>query len=379
MSSEYAPAKQSIRIGLTEDHGMAMELLESAPDGCQLSFVDPRPVGFRFIRSPIKGYFDYFESPAHDLLEAVISPIHTKQRWIYSLACFQEAIAFNILGAPLPRRIRSEYLRRLMRMSNFKRLIFWSEAGRRTLESYAGLTDPLILKKTEVVYPAIRAIPEAGVPRTEADNTLLLFSGDFFRKGGVNVVDAFEAIQSRYPGITLQLCCDENIDFNTSDQHLRSTYLAKIRQNRSIIFGRVSRQKMLTEILPRTTVYLLPTYAEAFGFAILEAQAHGIPVIATNHFAIPEMIQDGVNGLLIDTSTYDQEAMFRGYVVNHIPTDFRTHVTSCLVQNLTALLGSQELRARIGKSSLETVRKKFSFELRNEKMKRIYEEAVAPD
>src|SRR5690606_14442564 len=114
--------------------------------------------------------------------------------------------------------------------------------------------------------------------------------GDFFRKVGAHVVDAFERIQDDFPEATLRVCCNERLDFNTPDRALREKYLRKIHNNKRIIFGRVPREVMLNQVLPNTDIYLLPTYDEAFGFAILEAMAYGIPVIASNVFAIPEII-----------------------------------------------------------------------------------------
>ena len=44
-------------------------------------------------------------------------------------------------------------------------------------------------------------------------------------------------------------------------------------------------------------------------------------------FAIPEMIDHGVSGYLVDTNRFDCETMFRGYMVNEIPEEFLRHVT----------------------------------------------------
>jgi glycosyltransferase involved in cell wall biosynthesis len=43
---------------------------------------------------------------------------------------------------------------------------------------------------------------------------------------------------------------------------------------------------------------LFPTRSEGFGLVALEAQACGLPVIATNGSSIPEVVEDGVTGLL---------------------------------------------------------------------------------
>ena len=46
-------------------------------------------------------------------------------------------------------------------------------------------------------------------------------------------------------------------------------------------------------------VAVLPSYREAQGLTILEAMALSRPVVASNVGGIPEMIEDGVTGLLV--------------------------------------------------------------------------------
>ena len=119
-------------------------------------------------------------------------------------------------------------------------------------------------------------------------------------------------------------------------------------------------------------MYLLPTYNEAFGFAILEAMAYGIPVIATNQFAIPEMIEHEKSGLLVDISKYDTAKLFRGYVVDKIPAAFQSDVNDQLFGYLMKLLESKELRLEIGEHGRNRVRVVFGFKARNEAMQAIY-------
>jgi len=266
-------------------------------------------------------------------------------------------------------------MKQLFLQPNFRRLLFWSNAGKETLKTYANITDQRIWEKSEVVYPAIRSVSTDLLNFNDV-KVNLLFSGDFFRKGGVNVVDAFEKASMKYPSITLRVCSDENIDFNTSMSTLRSTYLKKVKSNEKITFGRISRSEMINNVLPNTDIYLLPTYNETFGFALLEAMAFGIPVIATNHMAIPEIIEEGVNGYMIDTSSYDCEELFKGYIVNDIPSDFGNHVTNNLYNHLCTLIESAELRKKMGLAGIEIVRSKFSIEERNKKMLKIYEGAL---
>ncbi len=59
-------------------------------------------------------------------------------------------------------------------------------------------------------------------------------------------------------------------------------------------------QDRVAEYLSSLDIFVLPSLEEGLGIVVLEAMAMGIPVIATNVGGIPELIQDGINGLLIN-------------------------------------------------------------------------------
>lgn len=53
-------------------------------------------------------------------------------------------------------------------------------------------------------------------------------------------------------------------------------------------------------------IYCLPSKNEAMPMSVMEAMAHGVPVITTNVGGIPQLIEDGVNGLLMDVDDIDR-------------------------------------------------------------------------
>lgn len=54
------------------------------------------------------------------------------------------------------------------------------------------------------------------------------------------------------------------------------------------------------DLYKTASVYVLPSKHETMGVTTMEAMATGIPVISTNIYGIPELIDDGQNGYLID-------------------------------------------------------------------------------
>lgn len=92
-----------------------------------------------------------------------------------------------------------------------------------------------------------------------------------------------------------------------------------------------------SELFDWADVLVQPSHQEGMPLSILEAFAHRLPVIATKVGSIPEVIEDGRHGLLIDTKQ---------------PT--------MLAAAMAALATNQERRLRIGQTAGELARQRFS-------------------
>ena len=73
-------------------------------------------------------------------------------------------------------------------------------------------------------------------------------------------------------------------------------------QSKVHFLGKLER---VNEILPLADILLMPSELESFGLAALEAMACKVPSIATRVGGVPELIDDGVTGLLYEVGDID--------------------------------------------------------------------------
>jgi glycosyltransferase involved in cell wall biosynthesis len=92
----------------------------------------------------------------------------------------------------------------------------------------------------------------------------------------------------------------------------------------------------LLRLYRESDVFLLPTRAEAFGIAAVEASASGLPVIASTMGGLPDIVEDGVTGFLVP------------------PGDVRA-----LSDALEKVVSSPELRQRMGAAARRRAEARF--------------------
>jgi L-malate glycosyltransferase len=70
----------------------------------------------------------------------------------------------------------------------------------------------------------------------------------------------------------------------------------------------LGKQERVNELLPLADLMIMPSSLESFGLAALEAMACKVPTIATRVGGVPELIEDGVTGLLFPVGAVDEMA-----------------------------------------------------------------------
>lgn len=105
------------------------------------------------------------------------------------------------------------------------------------------------------------------------------------------------------------------------------------------------------QLLRSADVFVLPSYYEGLPLGVLEAMACGIPVIATSVGGVPDVIEDRINGLLVDPGQ-----------------------PAALARAIVTMLTDDALRARLREAAHRDVRKRFSAETVIEELESLYRE-----
>lgn len=163
--------------------------------------------------------------------------------------------------------------------------------------------------KMEVVPPGFPTPPE--VARDGRGTFTFLFVGtDFERKGGFEVLDAFERLVRRHPEARLILVTpDPQVPHPDRAIHawvdpgrreaLLKVFHDLIRRGLVEHHPLIDRRQLYEELYPRADAFVMPSRAEGFGFTNVEAMSFGLPVVSSSIGAIPEVIQDGITGFLV--------------------------------------------------------------------------------
>lgn len=132
---------------------------------------------------------------------------------------------------------------------------------------------------------------KAAHPNTTSSKLRLLFvGGDFERKGGRTLVEAFRS------GLH-HTCTLDIVTKDTSVQH----ELAGM-DGVQVHYNLTANSTPLKELFAKADIFVFPTQADCLPHVVLEAMAAGLPIIATDVGALREAVEDGVNGLIVPPS-----------------------------------------------------------------------------
>ena len=152
-------------------------------------------------------------------------------------------------------------------------------------------------------------------------------------KGVGHVIQALPAVLSAVPD-AYYVVVGEGDDRGRLE---RLAVDARVRDH--VLFVGTKADEELAGYYQACDAFVMPSRSEGFGIVFLEAMSHGKPVVAANSGATPEVVEDGVTGLLIE---YGE--------------------VQTLASSLAHLLTDHEYRQRMGEAGRRRVEAHYTFE-----------------
>lgn len=184
-------------------------------------------------------------------------------------------------------------------------------------------------------------------PKKRIEN-LILFVGRFKSVKGIHVL--LSSLRHLDIPCRLVIIAPQSLDPEYSREILSQIGKEKKMGRHEVEWIGAKYGDELVEWYQKASIFVCPSLRETFPLVIMEAMACGVPVVASNVGGIPEIIEDGITGILV-------------------PTNFPEKMAS----TLEMLLSDRVLREKIGQRGRELVVRKYSWKVIAKEMSRIYE------
>ena len=162
-----------------------------------------------------------------------------------------------------------------------------SEACKNTLRVLFGQH---VFDKAKVHYPQIEQQVTELKKASHSECRFLFIATQFEIKGGEALLQSFSRVYENNNNCRLDIITHLPENHSKLAEHCPGIVI------HDPIFA---REEIHDRFMMKSDVLLLPTYVDSFGMVALEALAHGLAIIATDVYALREMIQDKKNGNLL--------------------------------------------------------------------------------
>jgi glycosyltransferase involved in cell wall biosynthesis len=159
-----------------------------------------------------------------------------------------------------------------------------------------------------------------GAPRA---GRRVLFLGRLHEKKGLaELLQAWPLVRKALPDAQLEIAGDGEPEFV---RQLKARVLQMGEPRESIIFAGFVDGEAKTRSLAHADVFVLPSYQENFGIAVIEAVAAGLPVVITEHVQVASFIRENGLGLIIER---DPTSLAGGIIRALSDASLRHHVAA---------------------------------------------------
>ncbi len=161
------------------------------------------------------------------------------------------------------------------------------------LRSIAGVTRPIVASEPIMPDPMAAGWRRPTRPPGQGPTRMVTLARLYVTKGLIHLLDAIVDVRRTHPDTVFTVYGDGPLR-----DGLLAAAAARGLDGRQIFQPAFTDRQSLTRILGENDVFVMSSILEGQPLALIEAMAHGCPIVTTTVGGIPELIQDGVNGLL---------------------------------------------------------------------------------
>ena len=208
----------------------------------------------------------------------------------------------------------------------------------------------------------------------------LFVGAAFFRKGGSEILEAFQEARRKNGHdlkliIVSSLSIDDYATKETKDDVARAKKF--IDENKDWVehHERLGNEQVIA-LMKSAHVGLLPTYADTYGYSVLEFQAAGCPVISTNVRALPEINNDEAGWVIGVPKNRLGEAI---YTTPEDRAEISRAIKSGLARAIAEIMANRQVIHRKANASLKRIRDDHSPEQFARQLGELYRRALSRD
>ena len=117
-------------------------------------------------------------------------------------------------------------------------------------------------------------------------------------KGQYELIEAVRAVSGRCPNLKLVIAGEPTLFEGRAYFDFLKQKVAEYRMDGAVLF--TGFREDIARVLSALDIFVLPTYEETFGNCLVEAMLAGLPSIGTDAGGVPEVLEGGRVGLLVE-------------------------------------------------------------------------------
>jgi len=242
-----------------------------------------------------------------------------------------------------------------------------TNAAKKTLERILNLKRFYVRVIYPTFYTDVRTI------FSERRDLIVFIGGSYLNKsfeakGGREVFSAWLSLYKTYPDYKLLMITNPPQD---------CLKIAKDVPNLQIV-NFMPREKLLSEIYPRSKIIILPSMMDTVGYSVIEAMNYGVVPIVSDHFAFPEIVGDSGFIVKVPVKLWRDDGAPNLNFYEELASGPFSEIIEKIADAIHILLSNEALWERYSHKSYERmINPPFNIDFRNEQLKEVYEIAVS--